>query len=140
MAGLGALLALSSGCSTGSERKASEVDVVAVEYAFRHVPSHLPTGRTTFVVRNEGGEGHDFILTRVVDDEVRIPDVIELPQLERRRFLEPAARTVIVLPGDVIRLPVDLREGKYAYLYLTTTEAGRTHAYHGMWGNFSVGS
>jgi len=139
LAGVGALLVLASGCGSEPERpQTSEVEVIAVEYEFRNVPAELPSGPTTFVIRNRGAEGHDFILTEVLQEDVRIPEVVELPQPERERFLGPVAETVIVTPGDVVRLPITLRPGGYAYLCLTTTEAGRTHAYEGMWGTFSV--
>ena len=134
LVGLSSLLA--SGCASGADEAA--VRVTAVDYAFRGVPADLEAGPTVFTVRNEGAEGHDFILTRLVDEDVPIPEVIELPQAERERSLAPVARTIIVDPGGEARVDATLEPGRYAYLCLATTEAGRTHAYHGMWGSFSV--
>jgi uncharacterized cupredoxin-like copper-binding protein len=134
-----ALPFLAASCSeTTTPPDESQVDVVAVEYEFVGVSSQLPAGATTFVIRNDGGEGHDFIVGRMLREDVEVPEVLEIPQPERERSFRQVAETVIVHPGETARLSVDLAEGRYAYLCLTTTEAGRTHAYHGMWGEFSV--
>lgn len=133
-----ALTFLAASCSGATPPEASLVDVVAVEYEFVGVPSQLPAGETTFVIRNDGGEGHDFILGRMLREDAEVPEVIEVPQSERELLFRQSAETVIVEPGDTARLSVDVTEGRYAYLCLTTTEAGRTHAYHGMWGEVSV--
>ena len=139
-AGLAILLGSVPACSSEQEAvdRASQVTVTAVDYAFRGLPDHLPAGPTVFTVRNEGGEGHDFILSRVAPGSPPVQEAIELPQVERERFLPRVARSVVVMPGETATVSSTLRPGAYAYLCLTTTESGRTHAYQGMWGTFSV--
>ena len=127
-----ALLALAA-CGSGAT-----VDVTATEYAFGGIPDRLSPGETKFVVENVGGEGHDFILTRVLDEDVSVPEASELPQAEREAVLEEVAATAVFDPGDIAEVTADLRPGPFAYLCMTTTEAGRTHAFEGMWGTFEV--
>jgi hypothetical protein len=133
----GALLALASVAGCGDTRQnASEVRVVADDYNFR-APDRLEEGPTTFVVENVGAEGHDFILGRMLED-VEVPELVEIPQTERDSLFQQIAKTLIIESGDTSRVTADLTPGSYAYLCLAQTEAGRSHAYQGMWGEFRV--
>ena len=130
------MLATIVGCADG-EPEGRVVEVTAAEYEFRGIPSQLPPGRVTFRISNQGAENHNFVLTRVLR-EADILEVLELSQPERARYLEDVGATDAVPPGGTGRLSASLEAGRYVYLCLVTTEAGRPHAFVGMRGELIV--
>lgn len=56
--------ALAVGVAASAPPKAHEVEVIAVDYAFR-MPAELPAGLTTFRFRNDGKVFHEFTMVRL---------------------------------------------------------------------------
>jgi uncharacterized cupredoxin-like copper-binding protein len=109
---------------------------VALEYAF-DVTEMPQAGQTTFVLENVGQEPHNFGLVRISGDK-SVDELLRLPRKQADRFIEEEVGDVSARPGQTRRLTVELLPGRYAYACFVQGPDGQPHAFHGMYGEFTV--
>jgi iron uptake system component EfeO len=102
---LAAIVPVLAACGDGSSsetasQSASNVTIVATDYAFEPSDVTVPAGEVTFTVRNDGGEEHEFEIMqgdRVVDEVEGL-----IPGLERDLSvdLEPGEYQIVCQLND----------------------------------------
>lgn len=126
------------GGAAGSE----EVDVVVSEFTVEPDPDSAAAGEITFVVDNQGGETHEFLVVDAASAD-------ELPVDADGAFDEEAFGTEKVLDevedieaGSQKELTLDLEPGSYLLLcnVVEETETGEveSHFHEGMHATFTV--
>ncbi len=123
-AAVAVLAALAAGCgdddggdeASGDDDGGEEVNVVVSEFTVEPDPESVGAGEVTFVVDNQGGETHEFL---VVDAD----SADDLPVDDDGAFDEAAFGEDKVLDevediesGDTAELTVDLEAGTYVLL------------------------
>jgi uncharacterized cupredoxin-like copper-binding protein len=114
----------------------TEITVVATEYSFE-VSETPQAGETTFVLENVGKEPHNFGLVRISGNK-SVEELLRLPRKQADRFIEEEVGDVSAKPGRTRRLTVELARGRYGYACFVQGPDGLPHAFHGMYGEFTV--
>jgi uncharacterized cupredoxin-like copper-binding protein len=147
-AAIAVLSALTAGCgdddddggAQGDGDGGEEVNVVVSEFKVEPDPESVGAGEVTFVIDNQGGETHEFL---VVDAD----SADDLPVDDDGAFDEEAFGNVIdevedIESGDTEELTVDLDAGTYVLLcnVVEETESGEveSHFAEGMHATFTV--
>jgi uncharacterized cupredoxin-like copper-binding protein len=146
---VGLVWALAAGCGDDDGDEASgdgdggeEVNVVISEFTVEPDPKSVDAGEVTFVVDNQGGETHEFL---VVDAD----SADDLPVDDDGAFDEAAFGEDNVLDevediesGDTAELTLDLEAGSYVLLcnVVEEEESGEveSHFMEGMHATFTV--
>ncbi len=113
---------------------ANVVTVVTHEYAFT-MPDTIPSGLTTFVLRDEGKEEHHMTLMKV-DSGKTLDDVFTAlkagPEAAPPRWLAPVGGPNAPMPGGTSNATLELAPGNYVALCMIPAADKAPHFAHGM--------
>jgi hypothetical protein len=129
-----------------------EYEITGTEYAFEGVPDEVASGEPValrFV--NEGDEVHEMVVFRILDEEVGIEELLEMPEEEAQQMAEFAAGA-FAGPGEEHVAFAELQPGRYGivcFVPVGTTEMpddpeaepegdGPPHFTEGMHAEFTV--
>jgi hypothetical protein len=62
--------------------------VSAVDYAFEGLPESVPAGNVTFDWTNDGGEVHEMLLVKLLDESVTVDDLMEMSDKDAQGKLQ----------------------------------------------------
>ncbi|HEX2030525.1 MAG TPA: hypothetical protein VHL78_03875 [Actinomycetota bacterium] len=115
------------------------VEIRAVEYAFEGVPASLPSGATTFVMRNVGQEPHMIFFVRIEGTDMSLEELFELSEKRSQKFVEEVGGIQQpVAAGKTGEVTLDLETGRYAYVCFVSAPDGDAHYAKGMFGELTV--
>jgi hypothetical protein len=114
-----------------------QIMVKAVEYEFQGMPETLQAGQVAIRLENAGTEPHQMSIVRITTDAT-VEELLQLPAKEANRQIEEAGN-LFARPGDSQRRVLDLVPGDYGFVCFVSTKASEgPHAFHGMFGEFTV--
>jgi len=124
------------GASREVEADATQVDVVASDYAF-DMPATLDAGRTSFVLTNDGHEAH-FLEIVKLNEGFTIQQALDAE--DPSEMIAGDWNTGLAAPGgeDDEAITFDLEPGNYAALCFVSGPDGTPHAFMGMQKEFTV--
>jgi hypothetical protein len=122
------------------------VRVSAKEFAFKGIPSTIPTGTTIFQLKNVGAQAHEIIVVRIKTKDT-VKQLLKLSDQEATKRIETITQTA-ANPGDTAFAYAKIsKRGRYAAVCfisdgttnLSSPANGKPHALEGMYYEFKVG-
>ena len=135
------LLLSAAACGDDDDDGGAEVDVVLSEFVVEPAEDSIEAGEVTFVIENQGGETHEFVVVEAASaDDLPVDDDDAFDEDE---FGEDNVLGEVedIEAGDTAELTLDLEAGDYVLLCNIVEEEdgeAESHFAEGMHATFTV--